>query len=169
MFDEYFNLGAISKVFSFKGEVVIRLDLNYPEILSNLNAFFIERKGELVPYQIEEISFLKSNFARVKLAGINTEEEAKKIVRANIYLPDEFLPQLSEDEFYHHEIVGYKVIDQNDMEVGKITQVYDLPANPLVEIIYENREVLIPLSLMESFDKKEEKIFMIIPNGLLDV
>lgn len=169
MFDEYFNLGAISKVFSFKGEVIIRLDLNYPEILENLQAFFIEQNEALVPYQIEDITFQKNNFAKVKLAGIDTEEAAKNIVRANIYLPDEFLPKLDQDEFYHHEIIGYTVINEQNKNIGVVKQVYDLPANPLIEVNYKEKDVLLPLSLMESFNKKEEKIYMVIPNGLLDV
>ena len=43
-FDEYFNLGAISKVFSFKGEIVARFDVEVPNLFDNLNAIFIEEK-----------------------------------------------------------------------------------------------------------------------------
>lgn len=169
MFDEYFNLGVISKVFSFKGEVIVRFDLNYPKILNNLNTFFLEINGELVPYQIEELSFQKKNFAKVKLMGIDTEISAKKIVRSNIYLPDEFLPKLDKDEFYHHEIIGFSVFNQHNEKLGEINQVYDLPSNPLIELIINNKETLIPLSLMEQINKKEKEIKVIIPNGLLDV
>jgi 16S rRNA processing protein RimM len=169
MFDEYFNLGVISKVFSFKGEVIVRFDLNYPEILNNLTAFFLEINGELVPHQIEELTFQKKNFAKVKLQGVNTEQEAKNIVRTKIYLPDEFLPKLNNDEFYHHEIIGYTVFDQNNVNLGIISQVFDLPANPLIEILINNKEVLIPLSLLEKLNKEKREIKVVIPNGLLDV
>jgi 16S rRNA processing protein RimM len=48
-FDEYFNLGVISKVFSFKGEIVARLDVEVPNLFDNLPAIFLEEKGNLVP------------------------------------------------------------------------------------------------------------------------
>lgn len=168
-FNEYFNLGVISKVFSFKGEVVAKFDVDTPTFYTDLKTIFIEHNNNLVPYFIEKIELQQQGFARLKFKGIDTEEEAKKIVRAKIYLPDTMLPKLEEDEFYFHEIIGFTIIDEDENEIGTVSQVYDLPGNPIIETFIDEKEVLIPLSLMIKTDKKLKKVWVSIPDGLLEI
>jgi 16S rRNA processing protein RimM len=168
-FDEYFNLGVISKVFSFKGEIVARLDVEVPNLFDNLPAIFLEEKGNLVPYFVEKLDPQINGFVRIKFRGIDTQEQAKKILKCLLYLPDNLLPKLKEDEFYFHEIVGFTAFDEDYKEVGEIVEVYDLPNNPVAEILINGKEVLVPLNLMIELDKKNQKIYIEIPEGLVDL
>ena len=168
-FDEYFNLGVISKVFSFKGEIVARFDVEVPNLFDNLNALFIEEKGNLVPYFVDKVEPQLNNFVRIKFRGIDTQDQAKKLLKCELFLPDNLLPKLSEDEFYFHEIVGFTAFDEEDKEVGEIVEVYDLPNNPVAEILIDGKEVLVPLNLMIELDKKNQKIYIEIPDGLVDL
>ena len=168
-FDEYFNLGVISKVFSFKGEIVARLDVEVPNLFDNLPAIFLEEKGNLVPYFVEKLDPQINGFVRIKFRGIDTQEQAKKILKCLLYLPDNLLPKLKEDEFCFHEIVGFTAFDEDDKEVGEIVEVYDLPNNPVAEILINGKEVLVPLNLMIELDKKNQKIYIEIPEGLVDL
>jgi len=168
-FDEYFNLGVISKVFSFKGEIVARLDVEVPNLFDNLPAIFLEEKGNLIPYFVEKLDPQINGFVRIKFRGIDTQEQAKKILKCLLYLPDNLLPKLKEDEFYFHEIVGFTAFDEDDKEVGEIVEVYDLPNNPVAEILINGKEVLVPLNLMIELDKKNQKIYIEIPEGLVDL
>lgn len=168
-FNEYFNLGAISKVFSFKGEIVARFDVETPTLLDSLNTIFIEEKGNLVPYFIEKLDPQLNGFVRIKFKGIDTQEQAKKLLKCQLYLPDSLLPTLKEDEFYFHEIIDFKVINHEGEEVGKVNEVYDLPSNPVVEILIQGKEVLVPLNLMERLDKPNQTLYIEIPEGLIDL
>ena len=168
-FDEYFNLGVISKVFSFKGEIVARFDVEVPNLFDNLNALFIEEKGNLVPYFVDKVEPQLNNFVRIKFRGIDTQEQAKKLLKCDLFLPDTLLPKLSEDEFYFHEIVGFTAFDEDEKEVGEIVEVYNLPNNPVAEILIDGKEVLVPLNLMIELDKKNQKIYIEIPQGLIDL
>ncbi|MDA9066783.1 ribosome maturation factor RimM [Flavobacteriales bacterium] len=168
-FDEYFNLGVISKVFSFKGEILARLDVEVPNLFDNLPAIFLEEKGNLVPYFVEKLDPQINGFVRIKFRGIDTQEQAKKILKCLLYLPDNLLPKLKEDEFYFHEIFGFTAFDEDDKEVGEIVEVYDLPNNPVAEILINGKEVLVPLNLMIELDKKNQKIYIEIPEGLVDL
>lgn len=168
-FDEYFNLGVISKVFSFKGEIVARFDVEVPKLFDNLTAIFLEEKGNLVPYFVEKVEPGINGFVRIKFKGIDTQEQAKRILKCLLYLPDNLLPKLDEDEFYFHEIVGFTAFDEEDKEVGEIVEVYDLPNNPIAEILINGKEVLVPLNLMIELDKKNQKIYIEIPDGLVDL
>lgn len=168
-FDEYFNLGAISKVFSFKGEIVARFDVEVPNLFDNLSAIFIEEKGNLVPYFVEKAEPQLNNFVRIKFKGIDTQDQAKKLIKSQLYLPDNLLPKLGEDEFYFHEIVGFTAFDEEGKEVGEIVEIYDLPNNPVAEILIQGKEVLVPLNLMIELDKKNQIIHIEIPDGLVDL
>ena len=96
-------------------------------------------------------------------------EQAKKLLKCDLYLPDNLLPKLKEDEFYFHEIVGYTAFDEEGKEVGEVVEIYDLPNNPVAEILVEGKEVLVPLNLMIELDKKNKKLHIEIPDGLVDL
>lgn len=168
-FDEYFNLGAISKVFSFKGEIVAKFNVEVPNLFDNLKAIFIDEKDSLVPYLVEKAEPQLNGFVRIKFKGIDTQEQAKKLLKCELYLPDNLLPKLKEDEFYFHEIVGFTAFDEDEKEVGEVVEVYDLPNNPVAEINIEGKDVLVPLNLMIELDKKNKKLHIEIPEGLVDL
>ncbi len=168
-FDEYFNLGAISKVFSFKGEIVAKFNVEVPNLFDNLNAIFIDEKDSLVPYLVEKAEPQLNGFVRIKFKGIDTQEQAKKLLKCELYLPDNLLPKLAEDEFYFHEIVGFTAIDEDGKEVGEVVEIYDLPNNPVAEIMINGKEVLCPLNLMIELDKKNKILHIEIPEGLVDL
>jgi ribosomal 30S subunit maturation factor RimM len=59
--------------------------------------------------------------------------------------------------------------DMSLMEVGEITEFYDIPNNPCIEVETENGAVMIPLheDLILSIDPEYQEIIMQIPDGLL--
>ena len=77
----------------------------------------------------------------------------------------------NEIEFYDHEIIGFQVIDLTDGNIGLAQQVIDLSANPLLQIDWEGKEVLVPLfkGLVQRVDRKSKQLFVQLPPGLLDL
>ena len=109
--EDCFYLGKIVKKHSFKGEVVIKLDTDEPELYGNMESVFVDLGNNLVPFFIEKSSLSKSTMFRVKFEDINTEADADSIMRAGIYLPLDLLPKLSGNKFYYHEVIGFSVLD----------------------------------------------------------
>ena len=114
---------------------------------------------------------MNKGFAVVQFNGIDSEVKAKELLRKNVYLPLALLPELGEKEFYDHEIIGYQVIDVTDGNIGFATQVIDLSANPLLQIDWNGKEVLVPLfkGLVQRVDRKSKELFVDLPPGLLDL
>jgi 16S rRNA processing protein RimM len=85
-------------------------------------------------------------------------------------LPVTLLPKLPEDEFYWHELVGCELFNE-DALVGTVKGIVDIPGNELVEVDAAGRELLIPMSnnFLQKFSRAEKKIFMQLPEGLLEL
>lgn len=166
-----FYLGKIVKKYSFKGELLIKLDTDEPELYENLDAVFIELKNNLVPFFIESSQFHKSELLRVKFEDVNTEYDADLLLKAAVYLPLEFLPELDENDFYYHEIIGFRIIDSSFGEVGIINSINDSTAQALFEIDRNGKEILIPMNddFINKVDKKNKEIHVTTPEGLIEL
>ena len=166
-----FYLGKVVKKYSFKGELLIKLDTDEPEIYENLDAVFIELKNNLVPFFIESSQFHKSELLRVKFEDVQTENDADHLLKAAVYLPLEFLPELEENDFYYHEIIGFKIIDESFGEVGVIQSINDSTAQALFEIDRNGKEVLIPMNddFITKVDKTNKEIHVTTPEGLIEL
>ncbi|MEX2485305.1 MAG: ribosome maturation factor RimM [Brumimicrobium sp.] len=166
-----FNLGYVAKLHGFKGEVSLFFDVTSPEEYASLDAVYIDINGLLTPFFVERIKMRAKGFAQVKFEGVNDENEAKSILRKDIYLPLEVLPELTGVHFYDHEVVDFKVIDENYGEVGSIVQIVDYKVNPLIQIKNGDKEVLLPLieGLVTKLDRTKKEMFVKAPEGLIEL
>jgi len=166
-----FYLGKIVKKYSFKGEVLVKLDTDEPELYENLDALFLDLRNSLVPFFIESSQFHKSELLRVKFEEVDSEEDADSILKCDVYLPLQFLPKLEDDKFYFHEIIGYSVEDVNFGKVGIIKAINDSTAQSLFEIDRDGIEILIPMNdtFIKKVDKKKKSILVETPEGLIDL
>ncbi|WP_093869971.1 ribosome maturation factor RimM [Tenacibaculum sp. MAR_2010_89] len=169
--EECFYLGKIVKKHSFKGEVVIKLDTDEPELYRDLESVFVDLGNNLIPFFIEKSSLSKSTMFRVKFEDVNTEQDADAIMRAGIYLPLNLLPKLTGNKFYYHEVIGFTVIDTNFGEVGEIQSINDTSAQPLFEIDRDGNEVFIPMidDFIKKIDRDNKIVEVTTPEGLIDL
>ena len=166
-----FYLGKITKKYSFKGELIISLDTDEPEIYKNLKSVFININGRLIPYFIEKSKSQKKSTLRVKFEDINSEEEALSIINKEVYLPLENLPELKGKKFYYHEIIGYNVVDTNHGNIGLIIKVEDKTSQSIFVIKNNVKEILIPVNdnIIQMINRKNKTIHITAPNGLIDL
>ena len=169
--EDCFYLGKIVRKFSFKGEVLIKLDTDEPELYTEMESVFVEYNENLVPFFIERSYLHKSTLLRAKIEDIDTEQDAEDMIGAELYLPLEQLPQLPDDKFYFHEIIGFDVIDQQYGNIGKIVSINDTTAQALFEIDKDGKQILVPMNdeFIEKVDKKNKEIKVITPEGLVDL
>ncbi|MCB0470479.1 MAG: 16S rRNA processing protein RimM [Flavobacteriaceae bacterium] len=156
-----FYLGKIVKKYSFKGEVLAKLDTDQPELYENMDAIFVELRNNLVPFFIESSQLHKSELLRLKFEDVDSEQDADSLIKCDLYLPLELLPKLEGDKFYFHEIIGFKIHDKNFGHVGIIKSINDSTAQALFEIDREGTEILIPMNdeFILKVDKKNKTIF----------
>ncbi len=169
--EECFYLGKIVSKFSFKGEVLIKLDTDEPESYAKMESVFVDYNNNMVPFFIEKSKLHKSNLLRVKFEDVDSEEDADDLMKAEIYLPITLLPKLEGNQFYYHEVIGFKIIDKIFGEVGIIKSINDSTAQALFEIDRDGTEVLIPMNdeFIDRIDRKAKEVIVTTPEGLIDL
>ena len=169
--EDCFFLGTVVAKYSFKGEVLIKLDTDDPETYLSLQSFLLEDESHLIPCFTTKVQLHKSQLLRVSVEGVNSEKQADLMIGKSVYLPLDQLPKLDDDQFYFHEIIGFKVIDSVQGPIGTITGVNDASSQVLLEVEHNDRQILIPLvdELIQQLDKQQKQIYLYIPEGLLDL
>lgn len=166
-----FYLGKIVKKYSFKGELLAKLDTDEPAIYENLDAIFIDLNSTLIPFFIEKSQLHKSDLLRLKFDDINNEEDAEALLKSDLYLPLELLPKLEGNKFYFHEIINFKLIDEKFGLVGVVKGVNDTTAQALFEVDRDGIEILIPLNddFIKKIDRTNKSITVNTPKGLIEL
>ena len=169
--EDCFYLGKIAKKFSFKGEVLVYLDTDEPELYENMESVFVEFNKNLVPFFIENSSLHKNDFLRVQFEDVDTEEEADSILNCDVYLPLSMLPKLEGNKFYFHEVIGFEIEDKRLCVFGKIVSINDSSAQPLFEVVNGTVEILVPMidQFLVKIDRENKKVVMDLPEGLVEM
>jgi 16S rRNA processing protein RimM len=169
--EECFYLGKVVSKFSFKGEVLVKLDTDEPESYTKMESVFVNYNNNLVPFFIEKCSLHKSDLLRIKFEDVDSDEGADDLMKAELYLPLTLLPKLEGTQFYYHEIIGFTIIDAVFGEVGIIKAINDTTAQALFEIDRNGIEILIPMNdeFIDKIDRESKTITVHTPEGLIDL
>ena len=166
------RVAQVVKSYDVNGEVVIRLSSG---VLEDYNfkkePVFIIFDGLPVPFFITSYKSKGTNGALVKFETINDFSHSEELVKKEILVdaaaidPDSI--DMDEDEAMAAFLIGFKVKDQNNKAVGEISDFYNYPNNPCIEL---NGEHLVPFNedLILKLDAKKRVITMTIPSGLLE-
>ena len=169
--EDCFYLGNIVSKYSFKGEVLVKLDTDDPEIYENMESVFVSLGNNLVPFFIKRCRLHKSNLLRIDFEEVKSESDADRIMKSGLYLPLTMLPKLTGNKFYYHEIVGFTMIDDVHGDIGIVQSVNDTTAQALFEVQKEDKQLLIPVSddIITKVDRANKSIFVKTPEGLVDL
>lgn len=169
--EDCFYLGKIAKKYSFKGELLVYLDSDDPEIYENMESVFVEIGKNLVPFFIDSATLHKNDFLRVKFEDVDNEADAEALINKALYLPLDLLPKLEGNKFYYHEVIGFEIEDTRLGIIGTIESINDSSAQPLFEVKNGDVEMLIPMidQFLVEIDRTNKKVKMDLPEGLVEM
>ena len=82
-----------------------------------------------------------------RLSGIEDRTAAEALKGFRFYVPRARLPAPEEDEFYHTDLVGLRVVDSEGRDAGTVHALHDFGAGDLIEIRRPSRRlVLLPFT-----------------------
>ncbi len=169
--EDCFYVGTLVGKFSFKGEMLAKVDSDTPEEYITLESIFVELSTGLVPFFIKKCQLHKSELLRIEFDSVDNEAAAMALLKKDLYLPLSLLPPLKGTQFYYHEVVGFSVEEDGKL-LGAIQQVIESGAQALFQVqTEEGKEVLIPIhdDFIVAIHRDLKKIVMQLPEGLFEL
>ena len=166
-----FYLGNVVGKFSFKGELLVKVDSDNPEDYTELESVFVELSTGLVPFFIKKCQLHKSELLIIDFEEISNDQEADALIKKKLYLPLYLLPPLEGNKFYYHEIIGFTV-STKAKEIGLITAVLEQGPQALFQVEATDKKIhLIPIhdDFILEVDRKKNLIQVQLQEGLLEL
>lgn len=167
---DFVVIGRVGRAHGTRGEVCVEPVTDFPQRFESLREMLVMRKGrEPRRMDVESVRW-KGKVALVKLAGVEDRDEAVKLNGALCGVRRSEVAPTGEDEYYHFDLIGCRVIDEKGEEVGVVSDVLRMPANDVLVVKDGDREMLVPTVKQVVKDVSlDERVITIerIP-GLLD-
>ncbi len=165
------QLGYISKIHGYKGEIIILLQDDISVKLNKMESVFIEINGQLIPFFIDTVNQTSDSSAILKLLDIESVEKAKQLIKCPVFIPLSILPAQKRTKLKPSELIGLKVIDDARGNIGEVFSILEMPQQLILEIHKGITEILIPANeeIIYKIDKKNKTIFINAPEGLIDI
>lgn len=167
--EEYFEIGQIVNTSGLKGILKIKPFTDDIKKFSNLKTIYIKTKNGLTEFKIEQVRYVK-NMVMLKLAGIDTVEEAEKYKNLYIKILRDQEEELEEGSYYVVDILGCKVNTDANQELGKIVDVFQTGSNDVYVVKDEQgKQILLPAikQVIKNVDIKNKIITVHLLEGLV--
>ena len=135
--NKYLEAGIIVNTHGTRGEVKIQPWADSAEFLKGFKYLYIDEK----PYELLSGKVHK-NCLIAELKGVLSVNEAM-VLKNKIVSINKADAKLPKGSFFIADIIGASVVDESGNELGKLTDVLELPASN-VYVVTGEREILIP-------------------------
>lgn len=167
---EYFKIGKLVAVHGLQGELLLKHELGKKTSLKGLAALFVEeKKNSFLPWFIETARIKSEDEVYIKLEGINTREQAAKLSRKEVWLPETDFKKFAAKSA-PASLLGYTIV-HNGEKLGDILELIEQPHQLLCRLEIKGKEVLIPLheGSLQKIDHRKKEVLVELPDGLLDI
>ncbi|HEY5586916.1 MAG TPA: ribosome maturation factor RimM [Ruminiclostridium sp.] len=167
---EYLIIGQLTSPHGVKGELKVSALTDDPQRFLELKYVYIDKKGTLEKYNISNVKFL-NHFVVLKFEGVNTFEAAVELKGFYLKIDRANAVKLPKDSFFITDILGMLVYDENNVLLGKLTEIIHTGSNDVYIVKdKEGKELLIPAlkSVVKEVSLEDRRISVILPEGLLD-
>jgi 16S rRNA processing protein RimM len=173
--DECHYIGYTSKVHGKQGELIIKLDVDFLEEIQKQESVLVQMNttdSSLIPFFISKSHFQNDGTLRIKFEDVDDIASAKNISGKGIYILNTNLPNKTGNQFFHHEVIDFKVIDTNYGEIGTIFHILNQTKQAIFEVINaDDKEIMIPVvdHIIDKVDRENKTITVTTPEGLIDL
>lgn len=171
MNQEYFQIGAITTTHGLKGEVKVFPTTEEPGRFKKLKQVLLEEKNGFVTLNIRSVKFFK-NIVIVGFNEFTDINQVESLKGKKLFVSRDNAIKLKKDEYYIPDLIGIKVIEDNDNELGILKDVLTTGANDVYVVeTKEGKEILLPAikDCILSVDTENELMKVHLLDGLLDL
>lgn len=168
--EKYISVGKLGKPHGLSGAFRFFLDRE-PKNKNKLPAHFILNiKGSFMPWFIKTVEWTGFNEGFVLFEEVTSPEKGKQYTHTAICLSEKDINQyFKKDADSLDYLIGYKVIDENEGEIGIIEEMVENPGQVLLSINHNGKEIMIPFveDFVVELNKRKKEIILNLPEGLV--
>ena len=166
--EDMLQVGVIIKPHGIHGEVKVYPTTDDIHRFDDLTEVWLDSKKGLQKLEVTGVKYFKG-LAILKFKGFEQPEEMERYRNCPLLVTRDHAVALEPGEYFLADIIGLKVVDEDEQEIGIITDVLQTGANDVYVVDTGEKEVLIP-SIPDCILKRdfENKIVYIhLMDGLL--
>ena len=142
--EDLLQVGVITSTHGIRGEVKVFPTTDDPKRFRKLKQVILDTGKEQLEMEIASVKFFK-NQVIVKFKGIDDINDVEKYRKAGLYVTRENAVPLGENEYFIADLIGLKVIFDDEEELGVIDDVLQTGANDVYIVKKEQTpDLLIP-------------------------
>jgi len=168
------ELGYVAGAHALKGELRVRWLGDGPENL--LGADFVwlgESRGDIAApmYKVLDVGSGRHGEVRLRLEGVEDRTVAEGLRGRLVMVEASQLAPLADDEYYWHELIGFRVETLEGKIVGEVVEIWDTGGHDLLVVRGESGSPkLIPTArdIMKQVNPERRLIMIDALPGLID-
>jgi len=156
----FLAVAKIHKPHGLNGEVSVELLTDFPERLIKGKQVYIGENH--FPSQIDTIRKADKKYL-ISFIDYYSRDSVGSFRNEIVYVQGEDLPMLTDNEYYHHDLIGMRVFSIEEKEIGVLIEIILTGTNDVYVIKPHNRdakEILIPAikSVVKEVDTENRKM-----------
>jgi 16S rRNA processing protein RimM len=170
---EWYLVGKIVNTHGIRGEVRVISHTDFPEERYATGSHLYvgkNRTSEKLEVVVESHRRHK-NFDLLKFEGFNNINDVERFKGQSLYVSEDQLSELGENEFYYHEIIGCEVFDEKGERLGTISEILSPGANDVWVVKRKGKkDLLLPYiaDVVKSVDPATKRVDVELMPGLVD-
>ncbi len=168
--EDMFQVGVITSTHGVRGEVKVFPTTDDAKRFKRLKEVILDTGKEQITLEIEGVKFFKQ-FVILKFKGIDHINDVEKYRQKSLYVTRANAVRLRKDEYFIADLMGLKVFDEKELEIGILKDVMETGANDVYVIeMHDKRELLLPAikQCVLEVNVEEGYVRVHILDGLLD-
>ena len=140
---EFLVAGKLRKSHGLSGEMWIEVLTDHPELLRQGYSVFIGKGHD--KHKISSFR-MAGKLGLIQLEGFNDPESLRAFSNAYLFFETKDMPALEDEEYYHHELIGIEVRNEDDTVLGTLTEIIVTGANDVYVVTPNNgsKDLLFP-------------------------
>ena len=138
--DKKIIIGKFGATHGVRGDIKVYPLTDFSERFADIKSGYVDDK------QIEILhTRYQKNFVVMKIKGVDSREEAMRYTNKLLKIDRADVAPLGEGEYYSFDIIGLRVINHDDIELGTITDILKTGSNDVyITKADDGRQILIP-------------------------
>lgn len=169
--EDLLRIGVITSPHGISGEVKVFPTTDDPSRYKKLKKCIMQTERTSMELDITGVKFFK-NMVILKFSQFQNINEVESLRKAELFVTRNNAVPLEEDEYFICDLIGLKVISDENVVIGTVTDVLQTAANDVYEITAEGGKVYLFPAIKECIlgvDLDQGIVQVHVMKGLLDL